>query len=183
MISDPEAVLEAVITAVALQDIESALAYFDPAAELIVLMPSQTILKGHEPIHSILLQILAAFEVLRFRREPCCRQTKDCVRRSTLRCAIARVERPSMAPSAWSPHSPPARSYVGGSIKMPTASKPLCVWSHAENSRRDAHGAPLANSGAPCSPTYIGAYTLPDRSAPNGRFVCKTDGISYCLPL
>lgn len=66
MLSDPEGILEAVITALSLEDVDSTLAYFDPAADFVVFAPEEIVFRGHDAIARRLRTVIGDFHVDRF---------------------------------------------------------------------------------------------------------------------
>lgn len=67
MLTDPEGILEAVVTAMALEDVDSTVAYFDQNADYVVVSPSQVVFPGRDAIARRLNMIVANFHVDRFR--------------------------------------------------------------------------------------------------------------------
>lgn len=63
MRSDPEGILEAVITAIALEDVESTVAYFDEAAEFIIFTPSEIVFNGRAAIAKRMRAVTDDFHV------------------------------------------------------------------------------------------------------------------------
>ncbi len=66
MIADDEGVFEALATAIALEDIESALFYFHPEATFVVFTPAQLVFDGHDSIRQRLQKLTRDFDVTRF---------------------------------------------------------------------------------------------------------------------
>lgn len=66
MLTHPEGILEAVITAISLEDIESTVAYFDPDADFTIFTPSQIVFRGREAISRRLRKVVADFHVDHF---------------------------------------------------------------------------------------------------------------------
>ena len=66
MLSEPEGVLEAVITAFSLEDIETIVAYFDEQADFVIFTPSEIVFQGREAIARRLHLIIKDFHVDRF---------------------------------------------------------------------------------------------------------------------
>lgn len=66
LLTEPEGILEAVITALALEDIESTLAYFDQEADFTIFTPGEIVFKGREAIARRLHTVVGEFHVDRF---------------------------------------------------------------------------------------------------------------------
>lgn len=66
MLSDPEGILEAVITAMALEDTDSTLAYFDDEADFTIFTPSEIVFRGRDAIARRLRTVIGEFHVDRF---------------------------------------------------------------------------------------------------------------------
>lgn len=66
MLIDPEGILEAAVTAISLEDIDSTVAYFDPDADFTVFAQSKIVFQGREAITARLRAILKDFHVDRF---------------------------------------------------------------------------------------------------------------------
>ena len=63
MLSQPEGILEAVITAFSLEDIETIVAYFDEHADFVIFTPSQIVFKGRAAIARRLHLVIKDFHV------------------------------------------------------------------------------------------------------------------------
>lgn len=66
MLTDPEGILEAVITALSLEDIDSTVAYFDQDADFTIFTPSQIVFRGRDAISRRLKTVVGDFYVHRF---------------------------------------------------------------------------------------------------------------------
>lgn len=66
MLYEPVGVLEAVITALNLEDLDSAAAYFDDNAEIIVFTPATIVLNGREALRRRLDRVVGEFSVQLF---------------------------------------------------------------------------------------------------------------------
>lgn len=66
MLTDPEGILEAVITAISLEDIDSTVAYFDTEADFTIHTPGEIVFKGHAAITRRLQALIEDFHVDRF---------------------------------------------------------------------------------------------------------------------
>lgn len=66
MLTDPEGILEAVITAMKLEDTESTAAYFAEDADFTIFTPSEILFQGREAIAHRLREVIGEFHVDRF---------------------------------------------------------------------------------------------------------------------
>ncbi|MEZ5900558.1 MAG: nuclear transport factor 2 family protein [Hyphomicrobiaceae bacterium] len=66
MNADEEGVIEALVTAVSLEDIETATFYFDPETRLTVFTPQEVVFDGPDGIRRRLQTLIGDFEIRRF---------------------------------------------------------------------------------------------------------------------